>query len=180
MTRTLWISLLLLSAAACSKAADRAPAPAAPAPASAPVDESAPEMKPASAPAAESANRAAAIGSEGVACASSSACPAGFVCTTESGACDRPPNCGPNDICPAVCYGLCERAMAPPKGAAVTCIRNNDCRTFSDYCGGCNCEAIGVDDEDPMCGGEKVKCVADPCQNKVARCVEGQCIIADP
>ncbi|MEO1336017.1 MAG: hypothetical protein AAFV29_10250, partial [Myxococcota bacterium] len=83
-------------------------------------------------------------------------------------------------MCPMVCYGLCERAMAPPKGAAVTCIRNDDCRTFSDYCGGCNCEAIGVDDEDPMCSGEKVKCVADPCMNKVARCVEGQCIVTEP
>ena len=51
--------------------------------------------------------------SQSGACASSQQCPQGQYCTTEDGACGRPPGCGPNDICPMVCYGKCAT-----KGAA--------------------------------------------------------------
>lgn len=55
-----------------------------------------PKKKPAPAPAAHR-------------CASSDACKKGEYCTTEDGACDRPPGCGPNDTCPSVCYGVCKK-----------------------------------------------------------------------
>jgi len=42
------------------------------------------------------------------ACASSAQCPANTVCTTEAGVCNRPPGCGPNGPCVAVCYGSCQ------------------------------------------------------------------------
>ncbi len=41
------------------------------------------------------------------ACASSQSCPDGGYCTTEDGACLRPPGCGRGMLCPAVCYGWC-------------------------------------------------------------------------
>lgn len=53
-----------------------------------------------------------------VACASSASCPAGQHCTTEDGACNRPPGCGPTDICPAICYGVCTSVTNPCAGKA--------------------------------------------------------------
>jgi hypothetical protein len=51
------------------------------------------------------------------ACASSAECAAGERCTTEDGACNRPPGCGPRDICPTVCYGVCStKKKAPDAG----------------------------------------------------------------
>jgi hypothetical protein len=41
------------------------------------------------------------------ACASSQQCPQGQYCTVEDGECNRPPGCGPNDICPMMCWGRC-------------------------------------------------------------------------
>jgi hypothetical protein len=110
------------------------------------------------------------------ACASSAECPAGSRCSTEQGACDRPPGCGPEDICPQVCYGTCGPAPAAqgPKGG---CQSAADCRTFSDYCTGCDCRALGVDDPDPVCDGPGVRCVADPCMNRQAICTGGGCVI---
>lgn len=40
-------------------------------------------------------------------CASSDECPKGQHCSVEDGDCNRPPGCGPEDICPEVCYGVC-------------------------------------------------------------------------
>lgn len=40
-------------------------------------------------------------------CASSEECPKGQHCSVEDGDCNRPPGCGPEDICPQVCYGVC-------------------------------------------------------------------------
>ncbi len=42
-----------------------------------------------------------------VPCASTRQCARGQICSTETGDCDRPPGCGPNAICPAVCWGHC-------------------------------------------------------------------------
>ena len=48
----------------------------------------------------------------GTPCASSAQCAGGEYCTTEDGVCNRPPGCGPSDICPAVCYGVCRPELA--------------------------------------------------------------------
>ena len=103
-------------------------------------------------------------------CASSASCNPGEVCTTEDGECNPPPGCGPGVVCPAVCYGTCR-----PAGA---CKTDADCRTFSDYCTGCDCRALSVDQKDPVCPGPGVQCLVDPCLNKQAVCRAGRCALA--
>jgi hypothetical protein len=145
------------------------------------------------------------------ACASTAECAAGQRCTTEDGACKRPPGCGPKDICPAVCYGVCKPDRAacgptrcgpgevccnescgictPPRGVCTqqvceppppgACGADADCRTFSDYCTGCDCRALAVTDPDPVCPGPGVQCLIDPCFNKAAFCSAGTCALRD-
>lgn len=55
------------------------------------------------------------------------------------------------------------------------CTVDDDCELFSDYCTGCDCRALAKDDPIPECGLPGVRCFADPCMNKVAKCVEGRC-----
>ena len=105
-------------------------------------------------------------------CASSESCNPGEVCTTEDGVCNPPPGCGPGVVCPAVCYGTCR----PAAGGA--CRTDADCRTFSDYCTGCDCRALSVDQKDPVCPGPGVQCFVDPCMNQTAICLAGRCAIA--
>jgi hypothetical protein len=73
-------------------------------------------------------------------CLSTSDCRVGH-CTTEDGACNRPPGCGPNDICPAVCYGVCALPVTTPCGTA-TCSAgefccNASCNTCAPLGGAC-------------------------------------------
>lgn len=154
----------LLAALGCPKSGpDKAPA-------SAPAAEPTPAAV--SAPPPEAPPKVAAGGP----CAATQVCAEGLVCTTEAGACDKPPGCGPDDICPQVCYGVCE---APPAAAAPGCKTDADCRTFSNYCGGCGCDALAASAPDPKCAERPVNCVMNPCQDKVARCLEGACVLRD-
>jgi hypothetical protein len=105
------------------------------------------------------------------ACASSSQCKATEYCTTEDGVCNRPPGCKPGSICPAVCYGTCQPR---PTGQ---CSSDADCRTFSDYCEGCNCRALAQTDPDPKCSGTLVQCFVDPCLDREAFCNYGRCAL---
>lgn len=105
-----------------------------------------------------------------VACASSAQCKPTEFCTTEIGVCNRPPGCRPGRICPAVCYGTCR-----PR---VECRSDRDCRTFSDYCTGCDCRALANGEPDPVCPGPGVQCFVDPCLNQTAVCEGGQCVLA--
>lgn len=107
------------------------------------------------------------------ACASSESCPSGTFCTTESGVCNRPPGCKDGAICPAVCYGTCEKKPAQPP----ECRSDADCRAFSFMCTGCECLALAANEAEPMCPGPGVQCFADPCLNKAAVCSAGQCTI---
>jgi hypothetical protein len=102
-----------------------------------------------------------------VPCASSEQCKANEFCTTETGACNPPPGCRPGQVCPTVCYGVCRRS--------IECRRDRDCRTFSDYCTGCDCRALARGEPDPVCPGPGVQCFVDPCLNQHAVCVGGQC-----
>jgi hypothetical protein len=106
-----------------------------------------------------------------VPCASSDACRSNEFCTTETGDCNPPPGCRRGEICPAVCYGVC-RPRRPE------CRSNADCRTFSDYCTGCDCRALASTEADPVCPGPGVQCFVDPCFNQRAACVAGQCALA--
>ena len=105
-------------------------------------------------------------------CASSDDCREDQFCTTEIGDCRRPPGCRPGDICPAVCYGVCR-----PRPAE--CRRDTDCRTFSDYCTGCDCRALASNEPDPVCPGPGVQCLIDPCFNQRAVCSRGQCALVE-
>jgi hypothetical protein len=91
-------------------------------------------------------------------------CPAGQVCCNES--------CG---IC-AEPGGFCTQQFCEPTGG---CKQDTDCRTFSDYCTGCDCRALLKSDKDPTCSGPGVRCIADPCRDKRAVCKNGQCALAD-
>ncbi len=111
----------------------------------------------------------------GAPCASTAQCGAGEVCTTEDGVCNAPPGCRPGMACPAVCYGTCRLKIRPP--APNRCRTNADCRTFSDYCVGCNCRALSVCQPDPKCPTPGVQCFVDPCHGKEAYCDAGACAL---
>jgi len=154
--------LALLLVTGCPKTQD--PPPKAPATAPTPAAEPPPPAEPTKV-------------AEGGPCAATAACAEGLVCTTETGACDKPPGCGPEDICPQVCYGVC----AAPKGGGDEpgCETDADCRTFSNYCGGCACDALLESEAEPKCASRPVNCIVDPCRGRVARCLEGACVLRD-
>jgi hypothetical protein len=61
-------------------------------------------------------------------------------------------------------------ADARPEAGGGTCASPSDCRTFSDFCGGCSCEALGTGEPDPACDAGTVSCLVDPCQGHTATC----------
>jgi hypothetical protein len=97
-----------------------------------------------------------------VACGPTS-CPAGQVCCNASCGICTPPG------------GVCTQQVCEP--TAGRCRSDADCRTFSDYCTGCDCRALATTDKDPVCPGPGVQCFVDPCLNKTARCDSGRCVL---
>ena len=179
MRLALLASMLLLFATGCPRAQEPAPPDARPqAPATRPAEPPRTEQ-PAETPPGEAPEEGA--------CASSEQCGEGQRCTTEDGVCLRPPGCGPEDICPMVCYGVCvdrpaEGAAAPPPAepaavAPARCKADADCVTFSDYCTGCDCRALGKAQAAPGCSGPGVRCLRDPCADATARCKGGICAV---
>lgn len=63
-----------------------------------------------------------------------------------------------------------------PDGNAGSCATDADCRLVDDYCGGCNCYALGPGETVPQCHDVQVQCFAAPCLNKTAACVNGACV----
>ena len=63
--------------------------------------------------------------------------------------------------------------------AAGTCANDSDCRVVADYCTSCDCRALGKNESLPQCPGPGVRCFADPCGNKVAKCQSGRCTAVD-
>jgi hypothetical protein len=119
-------------------------------------------------------------------------CRPGDVCPAVCyGVCRRRPEpvqcgavtCDPGQVCCNASCGIC----TPPGGActqqicdpAVECLNNSDCRTFSDYCTGCDCRALATSEPDPVCPGPGVQCLIDPCFDQSAQCVQGQCVLAE-
>jgi hypothetical protein len=101
-------------------------------------------------------------------------CPVGEICCNASCEICTPPD----GFCiQQVCESPPEApAEAPAAGAAGVCARDEDCRLFSDYCTGCDCRPLARGQEDPVCAGPGVRCVADPCARKAAACVQGRCV----
>ncbi len=58
------------------------------------------------------------------------------------------------------------------------CTTNADCRTFDDYCTGCDCRALSTSAPNPTCSGPGVRCFAQPCMGKTATCSAGRCVVS--
>jgi hypothetical protein len=103
----------------------------------------------------------------GLACTGGSDCGSGEFCTTLKGICDPPPGCAAGAICPPICYGTCQ---------PIECGKNADCKLVDDYCTGCDCRALRVDQGLPACQGPGVRCFAPPCAGLFEFCFDGACI----
>jgi hypothetical protein len=107
---------------------------------------------------------------DGVACGPT-ACPKGQICCNKSCGICTPPD----GFCT---QQLCETAAdAAAGGGGGACKQDSDCRTFSDYCTGCDCRALGKADKDPTCAGPGVRCIVDPCRDRSAACQDGRCVL---
>jgi hypothetical protein len=74
----------------------------------------------------------------------------------------------------------CEpRRDAGPDATGGACRIDADCRLFDDYCTGCDCRALARTDPDPRCSGPGVRCLVQPCANKVAACEAGRCVVRE-
>ena len=84
-------------------------------------------------------------------------------------------------LCPkgTVCEESCGEARCVPVEPKRECVKDSDCRLFSDYCEGCNCVALGNGEPDPKCAGDLVQCLVDPCRNLEARCEYGSCVVSE-
>jgi hypothetical protein len=95
-------------------------------------------------------------------------CPA-CVAVDAGGAPDAP-NDGPTDS-----------AVPPDAGidaGSSPCTHASDCRTFSNYCGGCTCDALGASEPNPVCDAGTVSCLLDPCNGRTAVCdPTGRCAL---
>lgn len=62
-------------------------------------------------------------------------------------------------------------------GPMMQCQNANDCKLFSSYCSTdpCKCLPLGKNDPNPICNGQKVTCLIDPCLNKSPFCNNGKC-----
>jgi hypothetical protein len=81
------------------------------------------------------------------------------------------PSCG---ICTPPTGGCTKQICIPPAGA---CARDADCRVEADYCTGCDCRALATGEQLPVCPGPGVRCLVDPCAQKKAQCLSGQCVV---
>jgi hypothetical protein len=95
--------------------------------------------------------------------------------------------CAPGEVCCNASCGICtppdgaciQVACEPPPPATGACGSDSDCRTFSDYCTGCDCRALSICEKDPVCPGGGVQCLLDPCASKEAFCDGGRCALRD-
>lgn len=70
--------------------------------------------------------------------------------------------------------GTCKRCTA----IDAECTTDSDCRAYSNYCGGCGCEALSSTEGD-TCSKPDTQCLVDPCMNQAAACVNTQCTLVD-
>lgn len=61
-------------------------------------------------------------------------------------------------------------STSPGDAGSSPCTVVSDCRKFSNYCGGCVCDALGTSQPDPICDAGTVTCILDPCQGHTAVC----------
>jgi hypothetical protein len=63
--------------------------------------------------------------------------------------------------------------------AGAACSGDVDCRLFDDYCTGCGCRALHRSEPDPTCTGPGVRCLRQPCADRVAACESGHCVVRE-
>jgi hypothetical protein len=71
------------------------------------------------------------------------------------------------------------RPVCLPVKPLAECSCDADCRLFSSYCDGCACLPLSVGEPDPVCKGNSVACLVDPCLTAEAKCLAGQCVLGD-
>ena len=155
LDRTARLSLLtILACASCNNASPPSPPPKDVAP-----EASAAPAKPAAAAAP-------------IKCGSATCGPDQFCCNASCSI------CAPKDgACTMQVCGEGESGSALPK---TDCKSNDDCKTFSSYCGDmpCACLAIEKGNGPPKCEKPNaVKCLVDPCKGKTAACQSGACVV---
>lgn len=91
-------------------------------------------------------------------------CPLGEVCCNASCGICTPPGM-------ACTQQACERPTKP------ACASDADCELAQDYCTGCDCRALAPGESLPPCDGPGVQCLVDPCADRKAACVSGECIV---
>ena len=129
-------------------------------------------------------------GSTGTVTCGSNTCAAGqYCCNASCGICApmgaaciqiacEPPDAGHTCVDNVACikgtsWSPTQCKCVPESG---TCTTVADCQLVSDYCGGCNCLALSQGQKAPVCTGQMVQCLIDPCQLKNAACVSGRCV----
>jgi hypothetical protein len=60
---------------------------------------------------------------------------------------------------------------------SVPCSDVSDCRLYPNQCNTCWCQPLRKDWTDPVCPGQPVTCLVDPCQGKQVACDNGQCTV---
>lgn len=105
----------------------------------------------------------------------------GFMCLIVAALLVGPPaavarsrQCVQTELCIRDFHWSPTQCACVPDGA---CATDAECVLFSDYCSGCDCVALAVDDPDPVCDGPGVRCLADPCAGSLPLCIDGQCTV---
>jgi hypothetical protein len=96
--------------------------------------------------------------------------------------------CARGEVCCNASCGICtppegaciQIACDPPSPPAGACRSDSDCRTFADYCAGCDCRALSICEKGPACSGAAVQCFADACLDNEAFCDAGRCALRAP
>jgi hypothetical protein len=70
-------------------------------------------------------------------------------------------------------HAVCVANPSPPQRS---CQTDSDCSLAANYCGGCNCLAVGPGQSVPKCEGDVVACVQWPCHGYAAYCYDGTCV----
>ena len=108
-------------------------------------------------------------------------CPAKQICPMQACYidCDGPKECLIMAKCAAGYRWSTAQCKCVPDhngGKPGACSSDADCRLVSNYCGGCFCDALSKNQQDPTCIST-VKCFTDPCMNHSVACVAGVCAV---
>jgi hypothetical protein len=88
------------------------------------------------------------------------------------------PDSAPTDASIDTATDAPQDAVGMFEAGGSSCRTAADCRMFSNYCGGCTCDALAKGATAPICDAGMVSCLLDPCANHSAACsAGGQCFL---